>query len=88
MRPAFHNHPAQCKAGLGVIIFSGITGVVAVQRTTAAPATVAAPSPIRLHDHSHNRQKLNFHKALIVKNLHVWKNKFTSNWASVLVTVI
>lgn len=48
MRLVFHNHPAQKKAGLGVIIFSGISGGVAVQRTTAAPATEAAPSAIRL----------------------------------------
>lgn len=67
MRPAFHNHPAQCKAGPGVIIFPGITGVLAVQRTTAAPATVAAPQSHSPPDHSLNRQKLYFHKALIVK---------------------
>lgn len=46
-KPGFHNHSAEHRAGLRVIIFSGITDSVAVQRTTAAPATAAASSAIR-----------------------------------------
>lgn len=48
MKPVFHDDPAQSEAGLGVIIFSGIASGMAVQRTTAALATVASPSPIHL----------------------------------------
>lgn len=81
MRPAFHNHPAQCKAGLGVIIFSGITSGVAVQRTTAAPATVATPSPIRLPiTHSRDKSSTLWHpQNFDCQSLHVKKNKFTSD---------